>query len=204
MELLILELFEKCYNHLFTLKGYKKPILREGVELQYLQKFKTNFFFPSELEDLYLKYDGIIEPQVGEENLVDFYISPMDGYFLPISECEVHIKQIIELETMVEKEFGRSLLGNRKDKCFPFIHDGHGGYLLIMDTNEVVHYYGNCADDNLTVLYKNIKDFFKTLYICFEKNYFYLDKNGLISFDFASIFKEIAILNPEISYWKLS
>lgn len=197
----ILELFETCYNHLTTLKGHKKPILRKGVGLQNLQKYKSEHFFPSELENLYLNYDGIIEP-VEMEIVTDFYISPNDGYLLPLSECENHINQIIILENMVEQEFGKSLLGDRKNKCFPLLYDGYGGYLLVMDTGEIVNYYGNCTDDFPPIMYENIQSFFETLLHCFEKTIFYIESNETITFERNRLYQEIAKLNPNIELWK--
>lgn len=200
-------LIERIITIINSYKGGNStsPILKKSIleEIEIISKLE---YFPSSLIELYKEYNGIIQP-FDYELLTDFYISPIEGYWLSLENSLMEYEKIIELENIRIDDFGISpLLGITQKQFFPFFYDGLSQYLLLIKNqfyNDTVLYYDFASPDTPVIYYNCVLDFFNTLEKCFlDGVYTYKDSNWDI--DSIKLFQLIRQNNPDVNFWKVA
>lgn len=187
-------------------KGIKSyQLLDKGIDKETVFS-KLNIYFeniPNEIYELFLWKNGIIN--TGNHKLGTLWHIPMH-YFLNIDEAINNYRYDCIKENFFPKNF------------FPILASG-GGDLLLFNMSKLnddlpkIFFYSlsnpdfyslsNPDSDAMMSAFDNLETFLKTLIICFERNIFFADDDGLIETDDD---KEYAIskeLNPNSDYWKL-
>lgn len=168
-------------------------LLQEGVTSEYFEKVtgSLELRLPIELKELYMWRNGT----ANQKGFTLGDIAFMPGFFfLPIEEAVDNYNSFKK-----DKEWNES--------WFPFMANGGGDFFVV-----------NCKDDNMArgasvigfmlneegheVEYLSVTSMINTIYECYERGIYFLDKDGYIEVDLVKEAIVANVINPGLERWE--
>ncbi|NIF05574.1 SMI1/KNR4 family protein [Chryseobacterium sp. Tr-659] len=183
--------------------GYHMPKILNppATEEEISQAEKVlNIKFNHDLRELYSLANGIHNDYQTPSGLTG--IIPIHN-FLSLADAVDYYNNNIE--------FRESFFNSDKDftpdiQLFPFLEDGAGNCFWVdlnpNTNNENKIFWTNTFGKDPDYLYDSLKNLFHTIAESYEKNLFFIDKDGFLGLDYSKFDKISADNNNFLDYWK--